>query len=71
MRTDALCLCGDCHHFVQSSLALEAEIPGLAIVSSAFGAVRDDTGLCRYHDQFFIARDTCDDFLTCMDDDSL
>ena len=32
--------------------ALERAIPGLNILSSAYGSVRAGTGLCRAHDSF-------------------
>ena len=42
--------------------ALEAAIPGLNILSSAYGSVRGETGLCRRHDKFVTASSTCADF---------
>lgn len=42
--------------------ALEAAIPGLNILSSAYGSVRGETGLCRRHDKFVTASSICADF---------
>ena len=54
--------CKDCLHSEMRPEALEAAIPGLKILSSAYGAVRGETGLCRRHEQFVTARSTCADF---------
>jgi len=44
--------CGACRFFVGAPAALERAIPGLNILSSAYGSVRADTGLCRRHESF-------------------
>ncbi|MBF0455337.1 MAG: hypothetical protein HQL72_11040 [Magnetococcales bacterium] len=54
--------CGYCRHFVSEPLALEREIPGLNILSSALGSVRGETGLCRWHDQFYTVHQSCPHF---------
>jgi len=41
---------------------LEAAIPGLNILSSAYGSVRGETGWCERHDKFVTDRSTCADF---------
>jgi hypothetical protein len=38
--------CGMCRFLTGAPAALERAIPGLNILSSAFGSVRADTGLC-------------------------
>jgi hypothetical protein len=48
--------CAACRHFVGASAALERAIPGLNILSSAYGSVRGETGLCERHDTFTTAR---------------
>jgi len=54
--------CQDCHYSVMGPAALETAIPGLNILSSAYGSVRGETGLCRRHDKFVLASSTCADF---------
>ncbi len=39
--------CHDCRLFVTEPQELERALPGLNILSSAFGSVRADTGLCQ------------------------
>jgi hypothetical protein len=38
--------CGKCRFFTGAPAAIERAIPGLNILSSAFGSVRADTGPC-------------------------
>jgi hypothetical protein len=47
--------CGGCRFFTGTPAALERAIPGLNILSSAFGSVRGETGLCDRHDVFTTA----------------
>ena len=54
--------CRNCQYSVLRPDALEAAIPGLNILSSAYGSVRGETGLCRRHDKFVTASSTCADF---------
>ncbi|HVC10738.1 MAG TPA: hypothetical protein VNE59_03795 [Burkholderiales bacterium] len=44
--------CGACRFFTGTPAALERAVPGLNILSSAYGSVRGDTGLCERHDTF-------------------
>ena len=44
--------CRQCVHFVNEPEELENIIPGLSIVSSAYGSVRADTAYCRFKDIF-------------------
>jgi hypothetical protein len=44
--------CAACRFFTGAPAALERAIPGLNILSSAFGSVRADTGLCERHGVF-------------------
>jgi hypothetical protein len=50
--------CAACRFFTGAPAALERAIPGLNILSSAYGSVRADTGLCQRHDVFVTARST-------------
>ena len=47
--------CGACRFFTGAPAALERAIPGLNILSSAWGSVRADTGLCGQSDTFVTA----------------
>ncbi len=44
--------CGACRFFTGTPAALERAVPGLNILSSAYGSVRGNTGLCERHDSF-------------------
>jgi hypothetical protein len=55
--------CKDCRFFVSAPAALERALPGLNILSSAYGAVRADTALCTHHDRFIVAAPACAQFL--------
>lgn len=44
--------CGACRFFTGTPAALERALPGLNILSSAYGSVRGNTGLCEHHDSF-------------------
>ncbi len=61
--------CQDCRHLIIQPDRLEQAIPGLNILSSAYGCVRGETGLCQRHDKFTTARSTCPDF-ACRTDTS-
>jgi len=54
--------CRQCTHFVAEPEQLEALIPGLNIVSSAYGSVRADTAYCRFKDMFLLATIACPGF---------
>jgi hypothetical protein len=54
--------CRECGWFVHDAQALEEALPGLNILSSAFGAVRADTGLCRASETLTTPRLPCPDF---------
>ena len=47
--------CGACRFFIGTPDALERAIPGLNILSSAYGSVRGNTGLCERHEFFVTA----------------
>jgi hypothetical protein len=48
--------CAACRYFTGAAAALERAVPGVNILSSAYGSVRADTGLCERHDIFVTAR---------------
>ena len=54
--------CRQCEHFVTDPKELETIIPGLNIVSSAYGSVRADTGYCKFNDVFLTPTVACPGF---------
>lgn len=54
--------CRQCAHFVAAPRDLEALIPGLNIVSSAYGSVAGATAYCRAKDVFLTAMPACPGF---------
>jgi len=54
--------CRDCKFFIVEPHQLEDAIPGLRILSSAFGSVRADTALCNYDGVFITAMPACRHF---------
>ncbi len=51
--------CAKCRHFENSPPALEAALPGLNVLSSAYAAVRASDGLCALHDRYVAATSVC------------
>lgn len=51
--------CGSCRHFRNDPAYLEAELPGLASLSSGSASVRDDDGLCLSRERFVSVRSSC------------
>ncbi len=54
--------CWHCVNFVVAPHEIESLIPGFNVVSSAYGAVRADTGYCRFNDVFLVATAPCPGF---------
>jgi len=54
--------CRGCRHFRNDAAYLEAACVGLAALSSGYGSVRSDDGICLRHDRFVGARRFCPDF---------
>jgi hypothetical protein len=54
--------CLRCRHFDNSPAALEAALPGLSSLSSAYAAVRGNDGLCSVHQRYVTAESTCQQF---------
>ena len=54
--------CRSCRHFRNDAAYLEAAFAGLTSLSSAFGSVRSDDGICLRHDRYLGARSFCSDF---------
>ncbi len=55
--------CRNCRRFVYAPQDLEWALPGLNILSSAFGSVRADSGLCKATDTLTPPRTACSHFL--------
>jgi hypothetical protein len=53
--------CRACRHFSDSAPAIEAAMPGLASLSSAYAAVRSDDGVCGVHHRLIGAAWSCGD----------
>jgi hypothetical protein len=54
--------CRSCRHFRAAAVDLEAQLPGLRTLSSAFAAVRASDGLCALHDRYLSGAYSCRDF---------
>ncbi|MDE2089073.1 MAG: hypothetical protein KGJ12_03515 [Gammaproteobacteria bacterium] len=54
--------CWDCRFFIGEAAALEQAVPGLNILSSAYGSVRWATGLCEHFDRFQVPIPACPKF---------
>ena len=59
MRALHLASCGDCHHFNGWPADIEAALPGLSSLSSAYAAVRAEDGICAVHDRYVAASSVC------------
>jgi hypothetical protein len=51
--------CLGCRHFNHAPAYLEAALPGLSSLSSAYAAVRLNDGLCSVHDRYVGASSIC------------
>jgi hypothetical protein len=54
--------CRSCVHFRNDAKFLESVFSGLTSLSSGFGSVRADDGVCLRHDRYLSARSFCADF---------
>jgi hypothetical protein len=54
--------CADCRHFNGRPLDIEAALPGLSSLSSAYAAVRSDDGICALHDRYVAATSLCAEY---------
>jgi hypothetical protein len=60
-RTDSAS-CRQCKHFQNSAKQLEAALPGLSSLGSAYAAVRCDDGICAVHERYVAASGVCPAF---------
>jgi hypothetical protein len=51
--------CASCRYFNGEPVDIEAALPGLSSLSSAYAAVRSDDGLCSMHDRYVAANSVC------------
>ena len=56
--------CISCRFFANDPALIEATFPGLNVLSSAYGSVRSDAGICSRHDFFLSSWQRCRDFET-------
>jgi hypothetical protein len=54
--------CLTCKHFNHAPADLEAALPGLSSLSSAYAAVRSDDGICAVHQRYVTASSVCPAF---------
>jgi hypothetical protein len=54
--------CLTCKHFQHAPADLEAALPGLSSLSSAYAAVRADDGICAVHRRYVTASSVCPAF---------
>jgi hypothetical protein len=55
--------CRECHFFTSEPGELERALPGLNVLSSAYGSVRADTAICEHRCIFITPAPACPDFL--------
>jgi hypothetical protein len=55
--------CRGCRHFRNDALLVEAALPGLSSLSSAFAAVRCSDGICAVHDRYVADSSVCPAFV--------
>jgi hypothetical protein len=51
--------CGSCRHLQRTGYALEADLPQLRTMSSAYAAVRADDGVCGVHQRYVASYYVC------------
>ena len=51
--------CQSCRHFDNAPSRVEAALPGLSTLSSAYAAVRCEDGICAMHDRYVAASSYC------------
>jgi hypothetical protein len=54
--------CRQCRHFQNQPSQVEAALPGLSCLSSAYAAVRCSDGICAVHDRYVAASSVCEAF---------
>jgi hypothetical protein len=67
MSGNKLGTCRQCRYFRNEAAYLETILAGLSSLSSAYGSVRCDDGVCLRHDRLIGARASCPDFFPAAD----
>jgi hypothetical protein len=62
MQAAASSSCLACRHFSHAPREVEAALPGLMTLSSAYAAVRASDGICAVHDRYVAASSVCASF---------
>jgi hypothetical protein len=62
MRQTVSASCAQCKHFQNAAKQVEAALPGLSSLSSAYAAVRCDDGICAVHERYIAASSVCPAF---------
>ena len=62
MRARVAPSCRNCTHFRNDPAFLEKIFKGLSALSSAWGSVRAEDGMCQRHDRYLSANAFCADF---------
>jgi len=61
-KRDSPC-CGNCAHFNNDPVMLEAYFTGIGSLSSVRGDSRGDGGICKFHDRYLLPVHGCSDFV--------
>lgn len=59
---EVMSMCNDCMYFQNDPKAIEAALPGLTILGSAYSSSRGDAGICEQQDVFLVPVEQCSDF---------
>ena len=59
MRQPEAPACRRCKHFENEARLVEAALPGLQSLSSAYAAVRCNDGICAVHERYIAASSIC------------
>jgi len=51
--------CADCRHFSGAPREVEAHLPGMRTLGSAYGSVRATDGICTLHDRYLDPSSSC------------
>ena len=62
MRRPGSPSCVQCKHFQNDAKQVEAALPGLSSLSSAYAAVRCSDGICTVHERYIAASGICPAF---------
>ncbi len=63
--------CRRCRHFSNDAAYLESTFPGLTSMSSGYGSVRAEDGICLVHDRYLNAESSCPQFSEIAESDIL